>query len=346
MTGPKAWLALALGLGLACGDDTDPAPEKGGDGSSGGAAEDTTGGASSSSGAMTFTASFTGADSSTGGDPDTGAPQAEVITPSGSRVDFGPVEVGDARVLTIELLNVGGAVATDIEPTGFDGPFGFTDGSFPGALGNCSETLAAGELCTLHVQFNAEDYGPTTGEMRLSYAGGASSDIVVVLTGEGIGETANLLEDGGFEDCRPGGAAADWDESAGTWTCEESVGRVLPATGERLLAGASDGRRSALIERTISLEPYARAVSVGDGVARLSATLRSEGSGPEASATFLDAAGRGIGVILPDYEGPGWEVLGEELEVPVAAVSVRVALRCAFGGADCYFDDVSFTLDF
>ena len=66
---------------------------------------------------------------------------------------FGPHGVGSTTTHAFSFTNMGAVPATGLSGGTLPAPFSYAGGTFPGAGGNCSTTLATGDQCSVVVAF-------------------------------------------------------------------------------------------------------------------------------------------------------------------------------------------------
>jgi len=88
-----------------------------------------------------------------------------------STYDFGIVNINSSNDKTFTVINSGGLDATLVAAGSpvMAAPFSFKGGSYPGAGGTCTDTIAGGASCTVVVNFLPTTSGVSSGTLRLSY---------------------------------------------------------------------------------------------------------------------------------------------------------------------------------
>lgn len=348
-------LTVALATAAACsetpnsGDGQGPTSD---DSSTGGEdstsdGDGTTASSANSSGAVFTATVLTAADD----DTSTTAPgSARLVYPGGNPLDLLFEQLGSTDIAAIELLNVGTAPATAIAPArALVPPFAFTADSFPGALGNCTDTLEAGEMCSFHVAFTPLSLGPLEASIALAYDGGDETVAVLQLLAEGRGTTDNLVQDGGAERCGEGGDPAGWDQGAAVhWTCTMDAGDVTPHGGATMLAVSLPDDATFSMTHAIDLGAHTAGIEQRQVTGIFSVWTRSLDADQAGIAlAYLDAAGRTIETFDPAPQtGPVWTETADERLVPANAVTAEITIRCLpqAGECDLYVDDVALTL--
>ncbi len=96
-------------------------------------------------------------------------------------LDFGARSFGSTHTQALLVSNNGRSSMTGFSATGIDTPFSFAGGSFPGVGGTCTDSLGAGQSCTLMLEFTA---GSTFAihEQTLTLRFSIDSQLVVLTT--------------------------------------------------------------------------------------------------------------------------------------------------------------------
>lgn len=118
----------------------------------------------------------------------------------GDEVDFGKVEVGDNDTRLIGVENTGSSDVYNIAFDNLASQFTFNGGSFPGTSGTCTNTLQAGDSCTVDIIFNPDSKSEFIENFSVSFDTDEGSETDVIdIVGEGIGsgsEDPNFGDDG------------------------------------------------------------------------------------------------------------------------------------------------------
>jgi hypothetical protein len=126
-----------------------------------------------------------------------GAAPALLTISDGPTYDFQTQATGSTTTHAFTVTNTGGVDAATIAPAALGAPFGFPGTGYPGTLGTCGTTLAAGASCAVVVAFVPTGVGSVGGTLRLAYddglAGGSAS---VVLAGTGAAPALLSISDG------------------------------------------------------------------------------------------------------------------------------------------------------
>ena len=103
----------------------------------------------------------------------------------GPTATFGTVTVLTTLDKTITLKNTGGAAVTDLAPSFNNEFFKFKGGSFPGAGGTCTPSLAPASTCSVVVTFMPSVKGTISGILTINYGDGfnTSDSASINLTG-------------------------------------------------------------------------------------------------------------------------------------------------------------------
>lgn len=352
---PIRTIAAALTASLTvggCGDDA-------GDGSAdtGGSTTTTTGGPiddASTTGAADNTGGgmFTMGQSSDGGSTTSGGGTAMLVFPGGDPYDFLFEEIGDTDVAALEILNIGNAAATGVTPTGELAPeFTYTGGRFPGELGNCQETIPAGEMCIVHIEFRPMTLGPLSSTLELAYSGGERGVATLQLLAEARGTTANLVPDGGFEACRVDGSPDAWapdGRGAVPFVCSEATDSIDPQTGDRMLVSAVPNGAPTRMTLQLDLGSMNEAIASGEVTSTLNVWGQSSADDQhQVTLEFLDAARGSLETFDSGaLDAADWTETVDERAVPTTAAFASIGIACVPGAEPCEatVDDVSFTL--
>ncbi|MCB9073819.1 MAG: choice-of-anchor D domain-containing protein, partial [Bdellovibrionaceae bacterium] len=102
---------------------------------------------------------------------------------------------GNPELATITIKNNGATVATLLKAeNGFDAPFGFVGGAYPGTGGTCGANLKSQESCTLQVHFAPKTFGHFSDTLAISYYDGSKKQILLqYFEGEGVKPQANPM---------------------------------------------------------------------------------------------------------------------------------------------------------
>ncbi len=137
---------------------------------------------------VTFNDGVTASQTSTRGLTGTGAAPAAITISDGATYNFGTIANGGSADKSFTVTNTGGVSATALSGTGLSAPYSFKGGSYPGAGGNCSSTLAASATCTVVVTFAPTVAGVQNATMNLTFNNGvaAGQSSTRALTGTGV----------------------------------------------------------------------------------------------------------------------------------------------------------------
>jgi hypothetical protein len=262
--------------------------------------------------------------------------------------DYADLALGTAVTHDFVLRNEGSGGAHAIEASIAGSPFAFAGGTYPGDGGTCGGSLAANASCTIVVTAAPDRWGPTTGELALSYddAVMGAASVEIGLGVRGVGETIDLLENG---DAEQGGAppvgwtqidggGADWQTSvANIYEGKLSIipGSDMNVTTNRLL-------------QSVEIDQWTELVD-GDGVTfRLRGQTRSLSGGDDPHSMLLRFVDANENIIdelqSPQYDGGSWSAVDLVRTAPPGTRVVQVQLRCerVVGGAcSAYFDAIS-----
>jgi hypothetical protein len=133
-----------------------------------------------------------------------GAAPALLTISDGPTFDFQTRATGSTTTHAFTVTNTGGVAAASVVAGAIGAPFGYVGGAYPGTLGTCGTTIAAGASCAVVVAFVPTSAGPAGGTLGLGYddglAGGAAS---VGLAGTGAAPALLAISDGPTFDYGP-----------------------------------------------------------------------------------------------------------------------------------------------
>ena len=122
----------------------------------------------------------------------TGVAPAVLAISDGPLFDYGTTADGTINDHTFTVSNTGSASATSLVATALAAPYSFKGGTYPGAGGNCTATLAGSAACTIVVTFAPTAPGFTTTSLALAYFDGANNQNVSRSI-QGTGETPAVV---------------------------------------------------------------------------------------------------------------------------------------------------------
>ena len=133
-----------------------------------------------------------------------GAAPALLTISDGPTFDFSKQATGSTTTHAFTVTNTGGVDAAGITAAALAAPFAFPGTGYPGTLGTCGATLAAGASCAVVVAFAPTSAGSPTATLRLDYddglAGGSAS---VGLAGTAAAPALLAISDGPTFDYGP-----------------------------------------------------------------------------------------------------------------------------------------------
>lgn len=291
----------------------------------------------------------------TGPDDDTseGLPGTpELVISDGPVFDFGDVGLGEAAQGLLEVINVGGGVATGMTGTASSAPFSFAGGAYPGAGGDCGDSLAPGSGCLVVVELAPSYFGPFQGQLRVEHdAGEASAELV----GRGVGASTNLLVNPGGE--RLGSPPPGWSDSGpGNWVAEPPTS-VMPYEGVSIIS-AADGLSGPayVLQQIVSLEDdngtWSPLIDSGELQMSFTAWARSRIGDDlyRIRLRYRDALAVTLGEYLTPWDSiPEWTEITLSETLPTGARSVVVELMCMkMQGTLCsgYFDALDLHVEY
>jgi hypothetical protein len=274
--------------------------------------------------------------------------------------DYGFVPLHDVALQTFAVVNTGAQAATSIAAHSLQGPFSFLGGSYPGTGGSCAHELAAGDTCTLVIEFS-----PTVPKLHetvlvLEYQGLLEAlESGRRLTGGGIVE--NLIVNGDAE--RGGSPPAAWSvvtgDDAGNWAatdCYRATPQSVPLSGDFCLGhvtmagGEADDLEETAIEQTLALVDWEDAIDRAELRFELSGAARSryaENDEWRVWVEFLDAGHNPLESLYDTGWGwtEDWEFLHGQGVAPSTTRHVRVRLMCRITFqpsefCDAFFDEM------
>lgn len=127
----------------------------------------------------------------------TGAAPASLTFSDTPVYDFGSKATGSTTEKSFVVTNAGGVASTSMSAGGLSAPFAFKGGTYPGAGGTCSATLAASATCTVVVSYAPTTVALHTNTMNLSYSNGVTpSSATVDVQGTGVAPALLMVSDG------------------------------------------------------------------------------------------------------------------------------------------------------
>jgi hypothetical protein len=300
----------------------------------------------------------------------TGSADGEMLTDTSSDVDgpmlrishgpthdYGFVPLHDVAPQTFEVVNTGARAATSIAPHSLQGPFSFRGGSYPGAGGSCAHELAAGDTCTVVIEFSPAVPKLHETVLVLEYQGLLETlESTRRLMGGGIVE--NLIVNGGAE--QGGSPPAAWSVATGDDWAATDCGRATPQSAPlsgnfclghvTMAGGEADDLEETAIEQTFALVDWADAIDRAELRFALSGAARSRYAENDQWRVWVEFLDAGHNPLESLYDsGWRWTEDWELLEGPGVAPSgtrhVRVRLMCRITFqpslyCDAFFDDM------
>ncbi len=123
---------------------------------------------------------------------------AQLKVDGASPFDFGSVVVGAPALSTaLTVTNVGELDATLLMAASLTEPFSYSGGVYPGVSGTCTDTLPAGQTCSLFIDYQPSVAGAATQDVSLSYLDGVQQqELLHTLKGVGVMPAALLIGNG------------------------------------------------------------------------------------------------------------------------------------------------------
>jgi hypothetical protein len=250
------------------------------------------------------------------------------------------------------VSNTGDAGATSIVAPELPSPYAFAGGAFPGTGGDCGDSLAARETCTMVVEFAPQLFGTATQELSLDYDSPEGPAFVAVdLTGIGAGTSENLIVNPGGE--LGGAPPVGWTEAVGDdWTVYDDFSR----SGDYcIVGGLVQGQPGTYrLEQTFSLSSHVDVIDHQAGLAIAYAGYARTWSQNDDIYRFslrtLDGSGNVVDSIeTPDGTGSSWSLRELDLVTKPGVREVEIQVICIFNAGsacDAFFDDLSLTLSY
>jgi hypothetical protein len=277
-------------------------------------------------------------------DDDGTAAAAALEFVEGSPVELGKVELKAGTLVTLTLRNAGDTEATAIAARPIDAPLAWEGGAYPGTTGTCGDALPADATCELVLVVLPGIPGISARAIGLDYDDGSgAAEVMTEVRLVGVGETANLLLNPGFEDSAPGAAPTEWNIGAGNWivdtaTAHEGVQSVHPGDG---------GPEEVTLYQEVEVGGYAATLGeLGLGVTVTGYGV-AEGTNNEPfnfRVRIFDDTDTEVGA--PTESGfvdpTEWTPWTAALALPKTAATVRLELQCRRGmfatNCDAAFD--------
>lgn len=257
----------------------------------------------------------------------TGATLASVAVtiPVTNPYDFGTLVVGAAAgTVTLTLSNSGGQVATSFASGSLAAPFSFTGGTYPGTVGTCGISLAAGATCTLDVSFIPTSPGLFTDTLVTTYDDGSGSTQTLNhdLQGTAVNPAVLAISDGATYDfgshtvgtntdyaltvTNTGGGTASALSAAALTAPFTFKGGVYPGTGGNCALTLGSGASCTIVIRFSPVAPGGFSdtidLSYNDGINTLNTTRPTTGTGGSvANLSISDGPTYDYGSIAKSY---------------------------------------------
>ena len=141
----------------------------------------------------------------------TGATPASLTLSGGPTYNFGILAQNGNVDGTITITNGGGVPATSIGGSGLSAPYSFKGGVFPGGVGTCTATLAAGDSCTIQLTYAPTTIATHTATVDINY----NNALTTVtssrnLTGQAVAPALLAINNVGYDyGTRPTGGSTD-----------------------------------------------------------------------------------------------------------------------------------------
>ena len=104
-----------------------------------------------------------------------GAAPAQLAISESPTYDYGTIANGASKDRAFTITNSGGVSASSMTGSGLATPFRFKGGAFPGTGGTCTDTVLAGDSCSIVVSFAPVATGSFSGSVTVNYFDGAST---------------------------------------------------------------------------------------------------------------------------------------------------------------------------
>ena len=275
------------------------------------------------------------------------ADQAVLEFANAPTYDFGTVTATGAGAQFLTLRNDGSAPATSMNGT-LTGAFAFRGGEYPGAQGDCGDSLEPRSTCSLHIAPDPDEIAVASGSIEIEYFDGsanatASLDLVANVT------TGELIVNPGFEDCTDDLPDAWFDNGAGTWECLGETANVDPHSGSTMAAGASGPFDSLFrLAQDVDLGEYATQIDEGTiafTFTGFAATWSEDDDAYRIVVRYADERPTQLEAFDTDWHtGQDWAEYTDTRVPPTGTRVARVVLLCekSFGMlCDAFFDDLT-----
>lgn len=296
-----------------------------GDGSSSGGTTAPVADADSTSGTSTSSA-----DTSTTGSESTSSAEGHplIVLSQAPVFDFGSRGLSETVEQLFTVTNAGDGDATALEVAVQDGALSIADDG-------CGDVLVAGAACDVRVVFAPARFGDFTGELQVAFEDqGVAGSAVRLIVGRGVGETGNLLVNGGGElgnaiDTPPMGWFIGYGPS---WSANWP--EATPVEGNRTISagwGPPGPNQFTLYQQV----PVAPLTTWGDAAGvrfyyRAFHRAETDGNDPTwVELRFHDAAGAELAVFPSSpYAGTTWNESVGNFVAPAGTHHVRMSLEC------------------
>jgi hypothetical protein len=262
--------------------------------------------------------------------------------------DFTLVEYSTEQRHVVSLTNTGTRTATAIVAAAPGKPFTFAGGQWPGAAGDCGETLESGTACLVDVAFNPPRLGPATGSLTVDYDDGEGKQQVELgLAGAGSG-SFQLIMNGDAETM--GDPPPSWDELVGAgWTTTTQFSHG----GLRSITPGDEPNGEVVLGQDQDVSGYAELIDQGALSVAFDGWSRAVGAGDDAHFFRVDFEDE-LGADIETFMGPvqmstTWTQTTDSRSAPVGTRRVTARMHCAKEGGlrcDAFFDDVSIVVSY
>ncbi|MDA9189407.1 choice-of-anchor D domain-containing protein, partial [bacterium] len=126
----------------------------------------------------------------------TSATPADIDFDEAPSYDFSQLVIGTSANNIFTIRNLGGSTASNLTGGALAPLFSYTGGVFPGAGGDCTNSLPAGAFCTVDITFNPTANGNFSTPFLIAYNDGVSGIVEsITLTGEGLDPAELILSE-------------------------------------------------------------------------------------------------------------------------------------------------------
>lgn len=265
-----------------------------------------------------------------------------VISGAPADYNFGNIPVGDLDVVALSVTNEGDSEATNITGQPLAAPFAFTGKGFPGAAGDCGNTLAAADSCTVEVSFAPTELGIHFDSLAISYDEALTA--IRSLVGGGQGLSTNLLLNPGAED--QGTPPPNWvDTGPGNWIAGSIPMEVNPMAGVSVFyADTGPNNQGYILLQDADVSMWTSTIDLGLMSFEFEGWARSLNNEDEyrIRVHYRDATNITLDTFSTGWStSNSWQFHSDQRMAPPGTRSIRVELGCLKGAGqwcNAYYD--------